>query len=281
MKIAVTGATGQLGNLVIAKLKNKAGSEGVVALVRNPEKATGLRTEVRVFDYSKPETLAASLEGIDRLLLISSSEVGKRTEQHSNVIQAAKEAGVRWIVYTSLLHATDSSISLAGEHVATEQALKESGIPHTILRNGWYTENQAGSIAGALGAGALVGSAGAGKISAAARRDYAEAAAAVLLDEKHIGKVYELAGDEAYTLTDFAAEISRNSGKNIPYTDLPETEYANILKSVGLPGGLAEAIASWDTGMAKGDLYDDSKQLSQLIGRPTTPMAETVKEVMQ
>jgi len=281
MKIAVTGATGQLGNLVIAELKNKAGSEDLVALVRNPEKAADLGTEIRAFDYGKPETLAASLEGIDRLLLISSNEVGKRTEQHTNVIEAAKKAGVRWIVYTSLLHAADSSLSLAGEHVATEQALKESGIPHTILRNGWYTENQVGSIAGALDAGTLAGSAGDGKISAAARRDFAEAAASVLLDEKHIGKVYELAGDEAYTLTDFAAEISKNSGKDIPYTDLPETEYANILKSAGLPGGLAETIASWDTGIAKGDLYSDSKQLSQLIGRPTTPMAETVREALK
>ena len=281
MKIAVTGATGQLGNLVIAELKNKAGSENLVALVRNPEKAGSLGTEVRVFDYSKPETLAAGLEGIDRLLLISSSEVGKRFEQHTNVIEAAKQAGVRWIVYTSLLHAADSSLSLAGEHVETEQALKESGIPHTILRNGWYTENQAGAIAGALAAGSLVGSAGDGKISGASRRDFAEAAASVVLDEKHIGKVYELAGDEAYTLTDFAAEISKNSGKNIPYTNLPETEYASILKSAGLPGGLAEAIASWDTGIAKGDLYNDSRQLSELIGRPTTPMAATVKEALR
>lgn len=282
MKIAVTGATGQLGNLVIAELKRKTGSEKLVALVRNPEKATDLDIEVRAFDYdSKPETLAASLKGIDRLLLISSSEVGKRFAQHSNVIAAAKEADVQWIVYTSLLHATDSSLSLAEEHVATEKILGESGIPHTILRNGWYTENHIGSIAGALHAGAFVGSAGEGKISAASRQDFAEAAALVLLDEKHIGKVYELAGDEAYTLTDFASEISKHSGKNIPYSDLLEEEFANVLKSVGLPGGLAEAIASWDTGIAKDDLYNDTKQLSELIGRPTTPMAETVKEALK
>lgn len=282
MKIAVTGATGQLGNLVIAELKRKTGSENLVALVRNPEKATDLDIEVRAFDYdSKPETLAASLKGIDRLLLISSSEVGKRFAQHSNVIAAAKEADVQWIVYTSLLHATDSSLSLAEEHVATEKILGESGIPHTILRNGWYTENHVGSIAGALHAGAFVGSAGEGKISAASRQDFAEAAALVLLDEKHIGKVYELAGDEAYTLTDFASEISKHSGKNIPYSDLLEEEFANVLKSVGLPGGLAEAIASWDTGIAKDDLYNDTKQLSELIGRPTTPMAETVKEALK
>jgi len=281
MKIAVTGATGQLGKLVIAELRNKVGAQDLVALVRNPEKAADLDTEVRAFDYSRPETLAESLKGIDRLLLISSSEIGRRFEQHANVIAAAKEAGVKWIVYTSLLHAETSSLSLAGEHVATEKALRESGIPHTVLRNGWYTENHSNSIPGALGAGAFLGSAGEGKISAASRQDFAEAAAVVILDEKHIGKTYELAGDEAYTLTEFAAEISKNSGKKIPYSDVPETEYADILKSVGLPDGLAIAIASWDTSITKGDLQDDSKQLSALIGRPTTPMAATVKEALK
>src|SRR5690606_10170629 len=154
-------------------------------------------------------------------------------------------------------------------------------IPHNSLRNGWYTENHSNSIPGALGAGAFLGSAGEGKISAASRQDFAEAAAVVILDEKHIGKTYELAGDEAYTLTEFAAEISKNSGKKIPYSDVPETEYADILKSVGLPDGLAIAIASWDTSITKGDLQDDSKQLSALIGRPTTPMAATVKEALK
>jgi NAD(P)H dehydrogenase (quinone) len=281
MKIAVTGATGQLGKLVIAELKNKVGPQDLVALARSPEKAADLGTEVRAFDYSEPDSLATSLEGIDRLLLISSSEVGKRFEQHTNIIAAAKKAGVSWIVYTSLLHAEHSTLSLAGEHVATEQALKESGIPHTILRNGWYIENHVGSIPGALGAGAFVGGAGEGKISAATRQDFAEAAAVVILDEKHIGKTYELAGDEAYTLAEFASEITKHSGKNIPYSDLPETEYANILKSVGLPAELAAAIASWDTGISKGDLQDNSKQLSALIGRPTTPMAITVQEALR
>ena len=281
MKIAVSGATGQLGKLVIAELKNKAGSETLVALARNPDKAAALGIEVRAFDYGQLENLAASLQGIDRLLLISSSEVGQRFEQHSNVIRAAQKAGVRWIVYTSLLHAENSSLSLASEHVATERALRKSGIAHTILRNGWYTENQVSSIPGALSAGALVGSAGDGKISAAARQDFAEAAAAVILDEQHIGKVYELAGDEAYTLTDFAAAISESSGKEIPYKNLPEVAYADILKNAGLPDRLAEAIASWDTGIEMGDLYDDSRELSQLIGRPTTPMSRVVRDALK
>jgi len=280
MKIAVTGATGQLGGLVVEQLKQKTAAENIVALVRTPEKASGLGVEARAFDYEKPEQLAESLKGIDHLLLISGSEIGQRARQHFNVIEAAKEAGVKWIVYTSLLHADTSSLNLAGEHLATEQALKESGIDYTLLRNGWYTENYTGSVGGAVGAGAFVGSAGDGKISSAPRADFAEAAAVVVTDESHKGKVYELAGDEAYTLTDLAAEISKQTGKNIPYNNMPENEYSNILKSIGLPDMFADAIASWDTGASKGDLFDDSKQLSSLIGRPTTPLAEAVKAVL-
>ena len=280
MKIGVTGATGQLGQLVVEQLKQKTAAENIVALVRTPEKAAKLGVEARAFDYDQPEELPGSLKDIDRLLLISSSEIGKREQQHKNVINAAKKADVSWIVYTSLLHADTSSLSLAGEHLATEAALKKSGIEYTILRNGWYTENYTGSIAGALGAGAFVGSAGDGKISSATRADFAEAAAIVLTDESHKGKKFELAGDESYTLTELAAEISKQKGKDIPYNNLPEGEYAKILKSVGLPEMVADAIASWDTGASKGDMFDDSKQLSKLIGRSTTPLTDAVKAVL-
>ena len=280
MKIAVTGATGQLGNLVVESLKQKVAAENIVALVRTPEKAEALGVDARAFDYEKPEGLAEALTGIDSLLLISGNELGKRATQHANVIEAAKKAGVNWIVYTSLLHADESSLNLAGEHLATEKALKESGIDYTILRNGWYTENYTASIEGALGAGAFIGSAGEGKISSAPRADYAEAAAVVLSGEGHKGKVYELSGDEAYTLTDLAAEISKQSGKDIPYNNLPEGEYAGILKSLGLPDAFADAIASWDTGASKDDLYDEGKTLSELIGRPTTPLADVVKAAL-
>ncbi|WP_346855751.1 SDR family oxidoreductase [uncultured Draconibacterium sp.] len=277
MKIAITGATGQLGSLVVTELKKRVAAENLVALVRTPEKASGLGVEVRAFDYTNADYLAEALVGIDTLLLISGNEIGQRAVQHSNVIEAAKEAGVKWIVYTSLLAANISTLSLAGEHLATEEALKNSGIEHTILRNGWYTENYTGSIAGALASGAFIGSAGDGKIASATRADFAEAAAVVLSDESHKGKVYELAGDEAYTLSDLAAEISAQTGKDIPYNNLPETEYAQILKTVGLPEMFANAIASWDTSALKGDLFDDSHQLSKLIGRPTTPLSEAVK----
>lgn len=281
MKIAITGATGQLGRLVIEQLKEKLPAGDLVALARSAQKATDLGIEVREADYDQPATLGEALKGVDTLLLISGSEMGKRAAQHKNIIDAAKNAGIKWIVYTGLLHADTSSLSLAAEHLATEAELKKAGIPFTILRNGWYTENYTGSIGGALAGGALLGSAGQGKISSAARADFAAAAVAVLTGEGHVGKVYELAGDEAYTLTELAAELARQSGKNITYKNLPETEYANMLQSFGLPQGIAQAIASWDVSASKGDLYDDGHQLSKLIGRPTTPMSVTVAEALK
>lgn len=277
MKIAITGATGQLGKVVVEKLKEKTAAENLVALVRTPEKASDLGVEARVFDYSKPETLVASLKGIDTLLLISGNEIGQRETQHKNVIDAAKEVGVKHIVYTSLLHASTSEMALAPEHLATENALISSGITYTILRNGWYTENYAGSIPGAIQAGAFIGSAGDGKISSATREDFAEAVAVVLATEGHDNKIYELAGDDAYTLSDLAAEISKQTGKDIPYNNLPEADYTAILVSFGLPEGFAKVLADSDAKAAKGALYTEDKTLSNLIGRPTTPLATVVK----
>jgi NAD(P)H dehydrogenase (quinone) len=277
MTIAVTGATGHLGRLAIQSLKDKASGETTVALVRSPGKAGGLGVEARAFDYAHHDTLAPALAGIDTLLLISSSEVGQREAQHRNVIAAAKAAGVKRIVYTSILHADRTPISLGEEHRATEAALASSGLLTTILRNGWYAQNYTASIPAALANGALVGSAGEGRISLATRADYAEAAAVVLTGEGHEGKTYELAGDEAVTLADLAAEISRQTGRDIPYRDLPKAEYAAILKQAGLPETVAEALAEWDVDASNGALFDDSRQLSKLIGRPTTPLAEAVR----
>lgn len=280
MKIGITGATGQLGRLVVEKLKQRVDTGNLVALVRSPDKASDLNIEARPFDYTKSAALSDSLQDVDHLLLISGSEIGQRKIQHQNIIEAAQAAGVKWIVYTSLLHADTSSLSLAEEHVETEKMLKESGIPHTILRNGWYTENYTGSIPAAVAAGAFIGSARDGKISSATRSDFAEAAAVVLVGEGHVGKVYELGGDEAYTLKDLAAEISKQVGKTIPYNNLSETEYADTLTSMGLPEGLAKAFASFDTGAAHDDLFNDGKVLSQLIGRPTTSLSEAVKAAL-
>lgn len=281
MTIAVTGATGHLGRILIARLKQKAPSEKIVALARNTAKAADLGVDVREADYEKPETLDRALAGIDTLMLISSSEVGKRATQHQNILDAAKKAGIRRIVYTSLLHADTSPLGLAPEHVQTENALKQSGIAHTILRNGWYTENYTGSVPGAVQAGALAGSAGDGRISSATREDFADAAVAVLTSDGHDGKVYELAGDDAHTLADLAAEISRQTGKDIPYANLPQAEYAAVLKGVGLPEGVAEALAGFDVDASNGALFDDSRQLSTLIGRPTTPLADAVAAALK
>lgn len=280
LKTGITGATGHLGRIVIDKLKGRMLPQSIVALVRSPEKATDMVVEVREFDYTRPENLPDALKGIESLLLISGSEVGQRARQHYNVIQAAKISGVKWIVYTSILHADTSSISLAREHYETEKALKASGIPHTILRNGWYTENYTGSIKGALKSGAFIGSADEGKISSAAREDYAEAAVAVLTQPDQEGKIYELAGDEAFTLSDLAAEISHQTGNRIPYRNLPENEYSDILISFGIAKSMAKEIAGWDVSASKGALFDDSRQLSKLIGRPTTPMSKTVGEAL-
>lgn len=280
MTIAVSGATGQLGRLVIGKLKQKVATDNIVGLVRNTGKARDLGVAVRVADYTQPATLEAALAGIDTLLLISGNEIGQRATQHANVINAAKKAGVKRIVYTSLLRADRSPLNLAPEHVQTEADLKASGLQYTILRNGWYTENYTGSITPALANGAFYGSAGDGKIASAARADYAEAAVVALTNEAHSGITYELAGDNAYTLAELAAEISSQTGKDIPYVNIPEADYAAALKGAGLPEGFAAAIASWDVGASQGALFDDGRQLSKLIGRPTTSLADSVRQAL-
>ena len=280
MTIAVTGSTGQLGRIVIEKLKSKIPAAEIVALARDPAKADDLGVAARAADYDKPDTLDAALADVDTLLLISANEVGKRTPQHRNVIDAAKRANVGRIVYTSLLRADSSSLSLAAEHRETEALLKASGIPYTILRNGWYTENYLGSVAGALATGTLAGAAGDGRISSASRADYAEAAVAVLTSEGHEGKTYELAGDDAWTLSDLAAEISRKSGKQIPYLNLTTEAYAVALAGSGLPALLADMIAGWDASAAEGALFEDGRELSRLIGRPTTSLADIVADAV-
>jgi NAD(P)H dehydrogenase (quinone) len=281
MIIGITGATGQLGRLVVQKLKTRVPASDIVALVRNPAKAKDLGVTAREADYDRPDTLAPAMKGVDTLLMISASEIGKRLAQHHNVIEAAKKAGVKRIVYTSLLRADKSPINLASEHLPTENEIKASGIPYTILRNGWYTENYTGSIGGALAGGAFLGSAGEGKISSAARADFADAAVAAVTGAGHVGKTYELAGDTSWTLGDLAREISRQAGKSIPYRNLPESDYAKALEGFGLPKPMAGAIASWDTGASMGGLFDEGHQLSKLIGHSTTPMSDTVREALR
>ena len=281
--IAITGATGQLGQHVLENLLTTVPAGQVVAIVRNPAKAESLSQKgvvVRQADYSDEAALTAALQGVDKLLLISSSEVGQRAVQHRNVINAAKAAGVKFIAYTSLLHADTSPLGLADEHIATEKMLADSGIAYALLRNGWYTENYLASAPPALEHGVFIGAAGEGKIASATRADYAAAAAKVISEEGHAGKVYELAGDNAWTLSELAAELSKQSGKPVTYQNLSEADFAAALKGVGLPAGLAEMLADSDTGASKGGLFDDSRTLSKLIGRPTTPLAESIKAIL-
>ncbi len=270
--IAVTGATGHLGRLAVAALKAKGAAP--VALVRSPAKAADLGVETRAFDYTKADP--AALKGVDVLVLISSNDFNDRAGQHRAVIQAAKEAGVGRIVYTSILKGAGSPMVLAQDHIATEAALAESGIPHTILRNGWYTENYTGALGAAVEHGAIIGAAGEGRVSSASRKDYAEAIAVVAAGEGHEGKVYELAGDTAHTGAELAAAVSAAAGKPVAYVNMPQADYAKALEGFGLPAGFAAVLADSDAQAAHGALYDDSRTLSRLIGRPTTPMAETV-----
>jgi NAD(P)H dehydrogenase (quinone) len=273
MTLAITAATGQLGRLAILALKARGAAP--IALARSPDKAADLGVEVRAFDYHAPD--AAALGGVETLVLISSNDFNDRAGQHRNVIAAAKAAGVRHLIYTSILKGDQSPMLLAADHIATEAELRASGLAHTLLRNGWYTENYTSSLGAALAHGAMAGAAGEGLVSTAARADYAEAIAVVALDPAHQGKVHELAGDSAYRLADMAAEVSRQTGKAISYASLPEDQYAAMLASFGIPDAFARVLADSDAQAAKGALFDDSRTLSQLIGRPTTPMADTVK----
>lgn len=279
----VTGASGQLGQLVVDHLKTLVPAGDIVALVRSDEarkayEAKGIAT--RLGDYEDPESLRAAFAGVDRLLLISASEVGKRAAQHKNVLDAAKAAGVGFIAYTSILNADHSGMALAEEHLETEAALRSSGIPHAILRNGWYSENTSGSVDHALSLGQHFGAAGDGRLAMAPRQDYAEAAAVVLAGDGHEGKTYELAGDSDFTLSEYAALLSELSGKDVAYVNLDEESYKNALVGAGLPEGLAAVLADSDAKAANGALASDSDDLSRLIGRPTTPMRATLEAIL-
>jgi len=278
--IAVTGATGQLGRLAITALMARVPATDIIALARDPAKANDLGVAARLADYQHPATLTAALAGVDVLVLISSNDFNDRVGQHRAVIAAAKAAAVGRIVYTSILKGEASPLILALDHIVTEADLRASGVPATILRNGWYTENYTGALGGAIAAGAMIGSFGTGRIATAARRDYAEAIAVVATGAGHVGKTYELAGDASYTMDEMAAEVSRLTGKTIPYNSLPSGVYSGILQGFGLPEALCTALADADHHGAAGALFDDSHTLSRLIGRPTTPMAVTVADAV-
>lgn len=281
--LLVTAASGQLGRIVVQHLLHTVPAQRIVATVRDPsadaaQRLAALGVQVRAADYARPETLDAALAGIDRMLLISSSAIGQRVAQHRNVIEAARRAGVGLLAYTSLLHADASPLGLAEEHRQTEALLRASGVPFVVLRNGWYTENYTASVPAALAHGALIGCAGDGRIASAARADYAAAAAAVLTKatEAWHGRTFELAGDEAYTLSELASEVARQSGRPVTYKDMPQADHKAALLRAGLPEGFAGLLADSDAGAARGALFDDGHELSTLIGRPTTPLAASI-----
>lgn len=283
--IAITGATGQLGRLVVKELLERGTpASEIVAIARDLQKAEDLAERgvwVRQADYAQPDTLPPAFEGVDKLLLISSSEAGQRVEQHRNVVGAAQKAGISLVAYTSILRADTTPMQLAVEHNATEDIIRNSGLPFVLLRHSWYTENYTGNLEQTLERGVILGSAGDGRISAATRADYAAAAAAVLTGEGHENAVYELGGDDAFTMAALAAEISAQSGTEVIYRDLPVEEYRQVLVGAGLPEAAAAVYADADASVARGALYTDSGDLSRLIGRPTTPLAETIAAALK
>lgn len=283
MTIAITAATGQLGALVVDGLLESVPADQLVLAARQPDKAARFAERgVRVLaaDYSDPAGWDAVLSGVDRLLLISGSEVGRRVAQHSTVVRAAAAAGVGHIVYTSVLHAATTTLSIAPEHKATEEVIRESGLPFTFLRNGWYTENYADRLANAVATGTLVGAAGEGRVASATRADYAAAAVAVLTGDGHLDKAYELSGDHAWSFPELAAAAAAASGKEVTYQDVAEEKYAEILVAAGLPEGVAAFSAHLETEIRDGVLADTPGDLSDLIGRPTTPLADAVAALL-
>lgn len=276
MTIALTGATGQLGRLALSAILRRDPGADLVALVRDLDRAADLGVPLRRADYHQPETLRAALAGVDVLVLISSSDFNDRAGQHRNVIHAAKAAGVGRIVYTSILKGAASPLMLAPDHIATEAALVASGMSATILRNGWYTENYTGSLGGALQAGAMIGAAGDAVLSTAPRADYAEALAVAALDADMAGQTHELGG-VGHTLAELAAELSRQTGRDIPYVDMDEATYRETLVSFGLPAPMAAAVANADArARDMGALTDHSGALERLIGRAPTPLSVSV-----
>jgi len=282
--IVITGASGQLGQHVIAELLKKTAASNIVAAVRNVAKArhlAALGVQVREADYGRPETLDSAFRGAEKILLISSSEVGQRVPQHRNVIDAAKRAGVKLIAYTSVLRADTSVLGLADEHRATEADIRASGLPYTLLRNGWYLENYAEHLEPVLAHGAVLGAAGEGRISAAARADYAAAAVAVLTMRTAPEAVYELAGAASFTLAELAAEVARQSGKEIVYNDMPQAQYKAVLLEIGVPESMARLLSDSDAGAKQGALEGSGAALRALIGRPTATLAAALQAALK
>ncbi len=281
MTIAITGATGQLGRLVVdALLARGVEAADIVAVGRNPERLADLSdlgVDTRAADYGDPASLTAAFDGVDKALLISSSEVGNRVAGHLNVLAAAKAAEVDLLAYTSIANADSSGLGLAADHLATERAIGESGLRHSLLRNGWYIENYTAQLATQLEHGAVLSATGTGRVSAATRADFADAAAAVLLAESP-AQTYELGGP-AFSLDEYAATVSEVTGATVTHQALPAEAYGEALTSAGVPAPYVEMLVDSDLGLARGDLLVEGDDLATLIGRPATPLADAVRAV--
>lgn len=286
MSLLVTGASGHLGRLVVQSLLERGTpATEIVAIARNPESVADLAERgvvVRRADYTDAESLDAAFDGVGRLLLVSGSDVGQRIAQHANVIDAAKRATVGFVAYTSITRADSSDLALAAEHRATEELLAASGLPHALLRNSWYLENYTGQLPTVLEHGTVLGAAGEGRVSAATRADYADAAAVVLAGDgdRHEGAVYELGGDDAFTLGGLAETVARVTGREVAYRDLSVADYTAVLVAAGLPEGYAGVLADSDRGIGEGALFTDSGDLSRLVGRPTTGLEEALRAAL-
>jgi NAD(P)H dehydrogenase (quinone) len=284
MSIVVTAATGHLGRLVVeALLEGGTAADQIVATTRDTERLDDLAARgvvVRRADYSDPQSLKEAFAGADKVLLISSGDPGNRVVQHRNAIEAAVAVGVDLLAYTSILRASTSTILLAEDHAATEQLIIDSGLRHSFLRNSWYLENYTEQLGAALEHHAVLGSAGEGRVSAASRADYAAAAAAVLTLEGPIASAYELAGDTAFTLAEYAAALTEIAGEAVAYVDQPVEDFAAFLGSVGLPEPMPAVLADADLGLSRGELYDESGTLSTLIGRPTTTLVDAIRAAL-
>lgn len=281
MSTLITGASGHLGRLVVTSLLERGVPAGdIVAGARDTSAIADLAAlgvVTRALDYTDPASITAALEGVDKVLLVSGNAVGQRAVQHGNVIDAVKAAGIQYLVYTSAPKATTSALVLAPEHKATEEAIAASGIPAVILRNGWYTENYAGQIEQAAATGELVASVGDGRVSSASRKDFAEAAAVVLTESGHVGQVYELSGDIAWSYSDLAAAMSTVAGTDVTYRAITPDEHAALLTAAGLDEGTVGFVVALDGNTRDGLIGETSGDLARLIGRPTTPLLDGLR----
>ncbi|WP_445519917.1 SDR family oxidoreductase [Streptomyces sp. NEAU-174] len=284
MSIAVTGATGQLGRLVVEDLLRRGvAAPDIIATGRSADRLAELAergVQVRQADFTDATGLTEAFKGARKVLLVSTTTVSERFDNHARAIDAAARAGAELIAYTSTLNAHTASMILADAHAKTERYLRDSGVPGVVLRNGWYLENYTSQIPLYLRSGVVPGSAGAGRVSAASRRDYAEAAATVLTTEGHAGSVYELGGDTAFSLAELATALSAATGQEVVYGDLPAERFRDALLDAGLPAELAEVLADSDLGLKRGELFTDSSDLSRLIGRPTTTLTDALTDAL-